>query len=98
MVMGDFNVNLLHADNGGCANFLNLMYASGFFPIIFRPTHITKYSATLFNNIFVNYPNFSNSGLIYFDISDHLGLPLFVTLPVNNKQYLIKNDALINTK
>ena len=28
--MGDFNVNLLRADNGGCANFLNLIYANGF--------------------------------------------------------------------
>ena len=81
--MGDFNANLLHTDIGGCANFLNLMYVSGFFLTIFRPTRITEHLATLIDNIFINYPNLSNSMLIYFDISDHL--PTFVTQPVNNK-------------
>jgi hypothetical protein len=47
-----------------------------FFPIITLPTRITSHTATLIDNIFTNHPdNYSFSGLLLSDISDHL--PIF---------------------
>ncbi len=47
-----------------------------FFPLITRPTRITSHTATLIDNIFLNHlENFSFSGLLFTDITDHL--PIF---------------------
>ena len=46
-----------------------------FFPLITRPTRITSNTATLIDNIFTNnLNNLSVSGLMFCDISDHLGV------------------------
>ena len=84
-ILGDFNVNFLHSDSvAGVSTFLNLIYAQGYFPTrpIFKPTRITNHSATLIDNISVNFPNYLDSGLIYHIIADHL--PVFVTLQFKN--------------
>ena len=50
-----------------------------FFPLITRPTRLTSNTATLTDNIFTNnLNNFSVSGLMFCDISDHL--PIFTLL------------------
>ena len=55
------------------------MYSRMFFPLIARPTRITSNTATLIDNIFTNnLNNFSVSGLMFCDISDHL--PIFTLL------------------
>ena len=60
-------------------NILEIMYSRMFFPLITRPTRITSNTATLIDNIFTNnLNNFSVSGLIFCDISDHL--PIFTLL------------------
>ena len=52
------------------------MYASSFYPLITKPTRITKTSATLIDNIFVNrFCGKTLSGLLFTDLSDHL--PVF---------------------
>ena len=54
-LMGDFNIDLLKYNiNDNANNFINQMYASSFYPLITKPTRITKTSATLIDNIFVN--------------------------------------------
>ncbi len=71
-LMGDFNINLLNADTHGPTNdFINNMYAKSMFPLINKPTRITKYSATLIDNIYTN--NITNrhkskQGILYTDI------------------------------
>jgi hypothetical protein len=102
-ILGDFNINLLHTDTvGDTSLFLDLMYGHGFFPTIFRPTRITNHSSTLIDNIFVNTPNYLSSGLIYYDMSDHL--PIFVTLQSfknhtnANNPYLLGNKNLYHRK
>ena len=89
-ILGDFNVNLLHSDSvAGVSKFFNLIYAQGYFLTIFKPTRITNHSATLIDNIFVNFPNYLDLGLIYHIIADHL--PVFVTL-----QYKNQNSTNVN--
>lgn len=77
-LMGDFNVNLINADNhAASADFLQCMYSSAFMPIINKPTRITRHSATLIDNIFCNNVNEGKllSGICMTEISDHL--PVF---------------------
>ena len=46
--------------------------ASGFYPLINKPTRITDSSATLIDNIFTNVHNTeTKSGIWITDISDH---------------------------
>ena len=75
--MGDFNIDLLKYNiNDNANNFINQMYASSFYPLITKPTRITKTSATLIDNIFVNrFCDKTLSGLLFTDLSDHL--PVF---------------------
>lgn len=60
------------------------MFSSSFYPLISKPTRITKTSATLIDNIFVNdiTQNFK-CGLLFTDISDHL--PEFQITNCTNK-------------
>lgn len=76
-LMGDFNINLMnHHSHQLTGEFLDIMYANMFFPLITLPTRITAHTATLIDNIFINHSdNCSFSGLLFSDISDHL--PIF---------------------
>ena len=53
------------------------MYSMGMYPLIDRPTRISRDSCTLIDNVFTNATNFNFiSGILVNDISDHL--PIFV--------------------
>jgi hypothetical protein len=94
VIMGDFNINLLHTHTvEDVACFLDLLYSNGFFPAILKPTRITAHSSTLIDNIFINSPAFLQSGLITYDISDHM--PIYVVLPGHPENLL--NNAQTNT-
>lgn len=82
-LMGDFNINLMNHDAHPQTNdFVDLMYASAFYPLINKPTRITANSSTLIDNIFHNsYSNDQLAGLLYSDVSDHL--PIFVLSKAN---------------
>ena len=73
---GDFNINLLNFNHHSLTNdFLNLLLSYSFFPLISKPTRITKNSKTLIDNIFCNCFNpYITSGLLVTDISDHFGI------------------------
>ena len=77
-LMGDFNIDLLKADNMDCiSDFYNCMTSHFFSPYIMQPTRLT--SKTLIDNIFINsidYISFSRN--ITIQLSDHLFQ--FVTL------------------
>ena len=77
-IMGDMNVDLMKVNNHiPTSDFLEIMHAYGYFPLITKPTRITDFSSTLIDNIFCN--NFQEighkSGILLTDISDHL--PIF---------------------
>ena len=88
-ICGDFNIDLLkHESNNGTNNFLNILYSSGLYPLIVKPTRITTHSYTLIDNIFTNnLCNENESGILINDISDHL--PIFS---------MIRNKSVNTTK
>ena len=80
-IMGDFNINLINANNNNITSeFVDLMFSYSFSPLINKPTRVTSTSATLIDNIFCN--NINNSqlvnGIMYTDISDHF--PIFTII------------------
>ena len=77
-LMGDFNINILAAeDHLPTSEFLESMYSYGLFPLISKPTRMTQTTETLIDNIFTN--DVTNShchqGIFFNDISDHF--PVF---------------------
>ena len=76
-IMGDFNINLINANNNITSDFAELMFSFSFSPIINNPTRVTSTTATLIDNIFCNDINNSQlvNGILHTDISEHY--PIF---------------------
>ena len=76
-LMGDYNINLLNYETDELtANFVDIVYSYAFVPLINRPTRVSKYSATLIDNILTNNHNAlvqccQGILVIDIDISDH---------------------------
>ena len=101
-LLGDYNVNLLNAENHiPSAEFLEIFYSNGFLPLITKPTRIQN-SFTLIDNIFSNqiYDNEIMSGILHTDISDHL--PIFMLcydkiVDYSNNSYKSRDFSYKNT-
>ena len=80
LIAGDFNLDLLRYDSHApTSDFLHNMMSYSLFPSIRSPTRITDQSATLIDNIFINFTNGDfDSAVIYNDISDHLPIGLLL--------------------
>ena len=76
-LMGDLNIDILRHDSSPqVKNFVNCLFTNFFLPLIHRPTRITPSTATLLDNVLTNQFDLdTKSGLLYFDVSDHL--PIF---------------------
>ena len=86
VLLGDFNIDLLHyGDSKDTSEYLELMTSSSFFPFITLPTRITSKTKTLIDNIFLNFhsPEIS-SGNLTTSISDHM--TQFLTIPKKTKE------------
>ena len=72
-IMGDFNMNLLHAETSRYAyDFLLSLQSFSFIPTIDKPTRVFNNSAILIDNILTNKVDVKiTSGNIISDISDH---------------------------
>ena len=95
LICGDFNINLLkHETKRSIDNYINTLYSEGCINIIDKPTRITETTATLLDHMYTNLSNNSvNSGILTFDISDHL--PTFCTLskkPVYTHKKILLRD------
>ena len=79
LICGDTNIDLINVlKHRATSDFLDTLYSRGFYPLISKPSRITRTSATLIDNIFINNLESNiKSGLIINNISDHL--PVFVT-------------------
>ena len=91
MGIGDFNVDLLkyNSDSGTCEFYDNLA-SHGFAPLILQPTRVTSSSATLIDNIFINYICCSSSGgNLTASISDHFFQFSLLGIDKNRKQHKI---------
>ena len=74
-IMGDCNVDLMKYDSHKkTSEFLDLIFANSFIPLINRPTRITSETATLIDHIYTNNYNINDKlyqGILLTDISDH---------------------------
>ena len=72
---GDFNIDLLkHGELAYVDNFINTLFSNSYYPLISKPTRVTKNTATLIDNIFSNDLQKVNSGILIPDISDHFAI------------------------
>lgn len=85
-IMGDFNINLL--DNTDYVrDFSNQFFSHTFFPVINKPTRVTKISATIIDHFWTNnMHNYNFSGIIYTSISDHFPVFSSFSLPKPKSQ------------
>ena len=90
ILLGDFNVDLLHYEsNNPAREFLDLMFSASLTPQITIPTRLTVRSRTLIDNIFTNsIEENSTSGNLECCISDHL--TQFLIFP--NQRVLQQNN------
>ena len=75
-LLGDFNVDLLKfGSDTKINNFIDNIFSHGLAPLIFRPTRLTRTSATLLDHIYSNnIHGKSHSGIIVTDVADHFGI------------------------
>lgn len=76
LIAGDYNMNLLEIPSREkFADFFDMMCASSFFPQITYPTHFTRRSCTLIDQIYCRLPHNVNnkpmSAILVSEISDH---------------------------
>ena len=69
-IMGDFNLEMSLQNDRICRNFCNTLFSFYMNPSINICTQITETSATLIDNIFVNF-NYKESCVIPNDVSDN---------------------------
>ena len=72
-----FNIDILKQDrHPSTKHFIDIIYSLGLYHLITKPTRITKYTATLVDNIFTNsIDKRTVNGIIINDITDHF--PVF---------------------
>ena len=77
ILVGDFNYDQLkiHFDSS-CSDFFDSAYSCSLVPVISRPTRHNNDSFSLLDNIFVTKLTNFTSGILTFDVTDHL--PVFV--------------------
>ena len=82
LLVGDFNIDLLKYDHDTTSQaMINSTTNFGYSQVISKPTRITDHSATLIDHIFTNQVyNINKSGIITYDISDHLATFVSVAL------------------
>ena len=76
-LVGDLNMNSLdYSINTIVRDFFNLIFQNGIFPLINRPTRVTKSSATIIDHVLTNtiIDSEVQSGIIKTDISDHFAV------------------------
>ena len=96
-IAGDFNVNTdptLRGD-GNTQKFKNILSSNFLFPLIDKPTRVTRHSATVIDNIYCNASDIATtcrSGIIRLTISDH-----YAVFCINNS-INVRQEKQIMTK
>ena len=91
LIVGDLNLNLIKYRQIAAVNQLMVLLKNNFVPQITLPTRINKISATLLDNIFLNYHGhqcISDNLTTY--ISDHL--PQFINVENLLENIIDRND------
>ena len=86
VILGDLNIDLLiHNEDKETNEFLNLMQIFNYTPVITRATRFPegnqRGNPALLDHIFVNFTPPSHTGILLFDVTDHLPVYLNFHLP-----------------
>ena len=96
IIAGDFNIDMLKINTREkYSDFLDLMLNSNFTPKITLPTRLAERSATIIDNMFCNFTDYtkvSKSGIIITNLSDHFPALLYLFKPKNILQRSTKID------
>ena len=77
VIVGDFNYDLMKVSTDArCSDFFDCISTCSLMPAITKPTHFTSSVFSLIDNIFVSGSDGYSSGVLTFDVSDHL--PIFI--------------------
>ena len=91
IITGDFNICLLNESHSMItANFMNMMSAFFFRPLITRPTRFNENTATVIDHIWINTPTTVESYIFYCDITDHCPVFCRIATPFENGNDLIE--------
>ena len=91
-LVGDLNISSLdYSRNTHVCDFFNFVFQNGIFPVINKPTRVTKLSATIIDHIPTNalIDSHIQSGIIKTDISDHFSL-----IKTNLEQIIINKTII----
>ena len=79
ILMGDFNVNILHSSDKNVKLYIDLLISYGYYPCIDKPTRVCNKSATIIDHIWTNSLDIvSSGGILLTDVSDHFA-PFLIT-------------------
>ena len=76
-LVGDLNINSLDCSiNTNIRDFFNLVFQDGVFPLLNKPTRVTKSSTTIIDHVLTNtiIDSEVRSGIIKTNISDHFAV------------------------
>jgi len=82
ILVGNFNVNLLQADDTSCLDLLGIASSFGLTQVVDSPTRVTSISSTLIDHVYVSLPSLVNSLHVIppLESSDHNCIEFIVTL------------------
>ncbi len=82
LIAGDFNIDLIkYNSDENSQQLINTAANHGLAQVISRPTRVTDHSASLIDHVYTNrISSVVNSSVVSFDISDHLGTYIKVSL------------------
>ena len=82
ILTGDFNIDLVkHEYEQNSQQLIDMTTRNGFIQVINKQTRVTDHSMTLIDHIYTNQiHNMLSSGIITYDISDHLGTYISISL------------------
>ena len=87
ILAGDYNLNLFNVHKDcHISEYFNIAVSHGLYPTVTKPTRVTKSSATLIDNVYVNILHYPIKSTIFLnDLSDHF--PLFVEFSCMTKPH-----------
>ena len=89
ILSGDFNYDLFKTNfDNRTSHFYDTLSSLSYVPLITKPTRISNNTFSIIDNIFLSHPANCTSGILTFDVSDHL--PIFLLL---NDFFLSKNNS-----
>ena len=94
-ITGDFNFNLLNADNDNdIKHFIDSFHSNNLFNVITKPTRVTSTSATILDHIWTNdIDNCVKNSIVYTSISDHF--PIFSSFSFEPDQKALPSESII---